>query len=288
MGPARGRILLVRDPMMPLLLLLLACHAAAPEPPPPEPVAPKSPPIAAPEWPQPGAPFDHPVIESPPGFEKQSVFVIAGHGNGSKTGNLGAWCTWESDFALETADQLSDLLDATGHFDVVRARSGKQRPSYGSRIRHLERSGATAMIELHSDARANHMMPNGAAANGEVCWRDDGEPGFTILVNDRTNAPDKADRLALARAIAESMTAAGFLPWVGDNYGELYERDEVDGVWRDRRGLYMLRHPLVPAVIIETHNAKDGLETRRWEEPGTHDAFGRAMLAALFRWYDER
>jgi len=271
-----------------LVLTLMACQApvldsAAPVPIAPPPVAPR-----APEWPEAEAAFDHPVIVSPSGFTRQTVFVNAGHGNGRRTGNLGAWCTRESDFTLRAADHLAGLLDATGHFDVVRARSGVQRPSYGARIRHLQRSGATAMIELHSDVRAEAMVDNGTSEEGHTCWRDDSEPGFTVLVDDRTAPEEAANRLALAREIAQAMTAAGFLPWVGDNYDGLYERDEVDGVWRDRRGLYMLRNAPVPAVIIETHNAKDGLETLRWEEERTHDAFGRAILVALFRWYGDQ
>jgi N-acetylmuramoyl-L-alanine amidase len=273
--------------MFALALVLLACRSSAPEAPISE-----TPPVQRPEplpvWPDPSAAFIHPVIRVPEGFERQTVFVNAGHGNGGRHGNLGAWCTRESDFTLRASERLSDLLHATGHFDVVRSRTGDQRPSYGSRIRHLKRSGASTMIELHSDARASAMVPNAVASDGEICWRDDSEPGFTILVNDRASTEEAKERLALARAIAVSMAEVGFVPWVGDDYEGMYDRDDVDGVWRDRRGLYMLRHPEVPAVIIETHNGKDGRETLRWEDPATHDAFGRAVLVALFRWYEER
>jgi len=244
-------------------------------------------PVASPVWPERGAVLHHPVIEAPRGLERQTVFINAGHGNGSRNGNLGAWCTPEADFTLEASDALAGLLEATGHFRVYRGRTGTQRPSYGARIRHLERSGASAMIELHSDVRASSSRANGTTEEGEICWRDDSEPGFTVLVDDRTGEPEAiARRLDLAREVAWAMTEAGFLPWVGDDYDGLYERDEVDGVWRDRRGLYMLRNAPVPAVIIETHNARDGRETLRWEEAHTQDAFGRAMLVALFRWVE--
>lgn len=240
-------------------------------------------------WPDSSAALHHPVLEVPEGFEVQEVFVVAGHGTRGGEGNLGSWCVREQDFTLRAAQSLSALLDATGQFVAIQARTGTQRPSYRSRLRHLERSGATAMIELHSDARADAMTANAVSEDGETCWRDDGEPGFTILVADRDAGPQLvARRLALARSLATAMADAGFPPWVGDNYQGLYEADEVPGVWLDRRNLFMLRKPRVPSVIIETHNAKDGRETLRWEEPQTHDAFGRAMIAGLIDFYSQR
>ena len=270
-------------------LFLLAALACTPPPPPVVSVPAAVPPsvvLDAPAWPEEGAPLRHPVIEVPAGFVPQKVFVIAGHGSGrDNIGNLGAWCTREQDFTLRTADGLADLLDATGQFEAIRARTGDQRPTYDARLAHLHGSGATAMIELHSDARADGMVPHRRAADGEICYRDDGDPGFTVLVRDRGAGTPR--RLRLARAIARAMADAGFTPWVGDNYQGLYEADEVPGVWRDRRGLKMLRRARVPAVIIETHNGKDGRETLRWEEPATHHAFGRAIIAALLDFYGQ-
>lgn len=184
-----------------------------------------------------------------------------------------------------SADRSGATGTGAGPLVAVRARTGDARPSYAARLRHLARSGATTLIELHSDARADGVVANGVAPDGETCWRDDGEPGFTVLVRDRGDDELVARRLTLARSIARSLTAAGFLPWVGDNYGDLYEADEVAGVWRDRRGLYMLDRPSVPSVLIETHNALDGRESLRWTEPRTHDVFGRAVIAALVAFY---
>ena len=267
--------------------LLIACSSPAPST--PVPFAPEPDELVEPLalWPSPGSVLVHPVIEVPDVFAQQKVFIVAGHGAGrANRGNLGAWCTREEDFTLQAADRLADTLDATGIFDAVRGRTASTRPSYDSRLAHLQRSGATSLIELHSDARANNMVPNGADEAGEVCYRDDGEPGFTVLVRDRGPPKLVQDRLHLARSVALALSAAGFPAWNGDNYGGLYQADaEVPGVWFDRRGLKMLRSPEVPSIIIETHNAKDGLETRRWEEPGTHRAFGRAMIAALIDYY---
>jgi N-acetylmuramoyl-L-alanine amidase len=67
------------------------------------------------------------------------------------------------------------------------------------------------------------------------------------------------------------MTDAGFLPWIGDDYGGQYEADETPGVWRDRRRLFVLDRPKVPSIIVETHNARDGREPERWQEPRTHE-----------------
>ena len=267
------------------LLLLAACtsHATVPAPPP---LVVESALHVVPAWPEPGADLVPPVIEVPPDFGTETVFLVAGHGAPGNDGNLGSLCTREQDFTLDATERLADLLDATGVFVPVRARTGDARPSYRDRVRHLERSGATAMIELHSDARGDAPYPNAVSAGGETCWRDDGEAGFTVLVRTR-GAPKAlaAKRLALARSLAAALTAAGFPPWVGDNYGGLYDADEVPGVWLDRRNLFMLRTPTVPSVIVETHNALDGREVLRWEQPATHDAFGRAVIDGLLSFY---
>lgn len=272
--------------MAPLLALLsIACVPAPPE------VAARAAPVAAPAepvWPEEGAPLRPPPIEVPPGFRPRTVFLVAGHGAPGNDGNLGATCVREQDFALEATEALGRRLDATGWFRTVRARTGEERPSYAARLAHQERSGASTWIELHSDARADAVTPNGTSADGETCWRDDGEPGFTVLVRDRGAARLVEDRLALARALARAMTETGFLPWVGDNYGEQYVADEVPGVWRDRRRLFVLDRPRVPSVIVETHNARDGREPLRWAEERTHEAFGRAVIRGLLAFHDRR
>lgn len=239
-----------------------------------------------PVWPEPGTELVPPVIEVPDGFGPETVFLVAGHGAPGNDGNLGSACTREQDFTLDATERLADLLDATGVFTAVRARRGAARPTYRARVAHLERSGATAMIELHSDARADAPYANAVSPDGETCWRDDGEPGFTVLVRTRGAAKPLADeRLALARSLARALTDAGFPPWVGDNYGSLYDADDVPGVWLDRRNLFMLRTPKVPSVIVETHNAMDGREVVRWEEDDTHDVFGRAVISGLLSFY---
>lgn len=265
-----------------LLPVLAACTPAAPAAVEAEQVPEALAPLA---WPDTSGALVHPVIEIPPGFARREVFVSAGHGAPDNHGNLGAWCTREEDFALDAADRLADLLDATGVFAAVRARTGHERPSYAARIRRLEASGAATMIELHSDVRADEVVLNATASDGAPCWRDDGEPGFTVLVRDRGAPALVAERLALARSLARSLADAGFPPWVGDNYEDLYVADDVPGVWLDRRNLFVLRAPSVPSVIVETHNARDGRETLRWDEPETHDAFGRAVIAALLAFH---
>lgn len=267
--------------MLPVLLWL----ACAPLPPPsavPPPVVEVAPSV----WPEAGAPLTPPVVEVPEGFRPQRVFVVAGHGAPGNSGNLGSTCVREQDFTRMAADRLARMLDATGQLDAILARTGGARPSYRARLAHLEASGAAAMIELHSDSRADSATAAGVAEDGEVCWSDHREPGFTVLVRDRGPAALVAERLSLARHLAIAMAQAGFPPWTGDNYEGLYEADAVPGVWRDRRRLFMLDRPTVPSVIIETHNARDLLESQRWQEARTHEVFGRAVLAGLLAHLD--
>jgi N-acetylmuramoyl-L-alanine amidase len=55
----------------------------------------------------------------------------------------------------------------------------------------------------------------------------------------------------------------------------------VPGVYRDLRGLYVLRKPSIPSVIIESHNALDPHEVARWAEPGVAETFAAALEVAL-------
>lgn len=265
------------------LLSLLACRPVAPVAPAPLVVEE----VVAPRWPEVGALLRPPVIEVPAGFTPREVFIVAGHGAPGNAGNLGSTCVREQDFTLRAADRLARMLDATGQFVARRARSGAARPSYAARLARIEASAAVAVIELHSDARGWATAPTGVTGAGEVCWKAEHEPGFTVLVRDRGPDALVAARLGLARQIARALAGAGFAPWAGD-YGDAYEADEVPGVWRDRRRLFMLDRPSVPSVIIETHNAWDLQEARRWEEGRTHDVFGRSVVAALIGWLGEQ
>ena len=245
--------------------------------------------VSIPAWPETSAPLYHPVIEVPSGFRQRTVMIVAGHGAPGNHGNKGCNCEQEEDFTLRTAESLSDLLDATGLFRVVRGRVGTQRPSYSARLRHMEQSGVEAMVEIHSDSRADAegQFRHTKDADGSWCWRADTDPGFSVLLRDRGNAKLVAGRLALARSMAKSLSNAGIPAYDGSNYSGLYEDDVVAGVFRDRRGLKMLTQSKVPSVIIEAHNARDSRETIRWTEERTHDAFQRAVLDALIVYFSE-
>ena len=59
--------------------------------------------------------------------------------------------------------------------------------------------------------------------------------------------------------------------------------DQLPGVFVDRRDkrIFMLRSPVMPSIIIETHNAVDDREARSWNQPHTREAFATAIVAAL-------
>jgi N-acetylmuramoyl-L-alanine amidase len=246
--------------------------------------------VQAPEppvWPEAGGGLTHPVIEVPEGFGRPGVFVVAGHGTGRNHGNTGCLCQLEEQFTLEVADDLARRLEATGIFEITRARTGTARPSYASRSAHLARSGADLMLELHSDVRAVTSFAHTQRDDGSWCYAADEDPGFAILVRDQGFPKTVARRLALARAVAGSLGQAGFPAYDGRTYGRLYDLDSTPGVFLDRRGLYMLKHADVPAILVETHNAYDTREAVRWEEEATRDAFGRAILQALIQFFDQ-
>lgn len=241
-----------------------------------------------PVWPEEDATFVHPVLEVPEGFGTPGVFVVGGHGAPKNPGNLGCLCQLEETFTLDASLDLATRLDTMGIFEVTTGRSSEEeRPSYPSRLRSLRRSGAEAMIELHSDSRGGDYYAADIADDGTWCFESEDAPGLAVLVSDDGPAWLADARLALARHVADALWETGFLLYQG-GYGTKYAADDTSGVFVDRRGLMMLRRPSVPSILIETHNAKDRAEVERWNEPRTRDAFGRAVALGLLRYFGER
>lgn len=266
------------------MLALLALACTSPTPPPvvitPPPPAPWT------GWPTPEVTFAPPDIVVPEGFGVRGVFVSAGHGTGGNIGNVGCRCQLEQDFTLRASHDLADQLRTTGLFAVTEARTGAKRPSYRSRLRHLKRSRADVMIELHSDYRGGReWFVEGQHDNGEWCYRVEDTPGLAVLVSDEGSEELKQARITLARAVADALWEAGFTYFDGYQYGDQYDGDLVPGVYLDRRGLMMLRRPEVPSILIETHNALDPNEVDRWDEPRTKDAFFRAVTKGLVDYF---
>jgi len=266
---------------MSLLALLIGC---APPPPPVSDDAAVAPP-PAPGWPSPDVVFAPPDIVVPEDLGTPGVFVSAGHGTGRNVGNVGCRCQLEQDFTLRASHDLAERLRTLGLFDVTEARTGARRPSYRSRLRHLRRSGAEVMVELHSDYRGQRFMIDGQHESGEWCLKTTDSPGLAVLVSDEGSDVLRERRLALARSVAEALWEAGFAWFDGYQHGESYDGDLVPGVYRDRRGLMMLRRPGVPSILIETHNALDPNEVARWDEAPTQDAFFRAVTKGLVDYF---
>jgi N-acetylmuramoyl-L-alanine amidase len=210
---------------------------------------------------------------------KETVFLMAGHANGrTRNGNTGVHGQIEAEVNLEAALRLGEALEATGCFEVVQGRTGDRRPSYGARIRHAERVGADAFIELHTDARGP-IWPWARTPDGWA-YQAAGGLGFAVLYNERNHVPGIAEgRRSLARAVTRSLRTANFEPFPA--YAGMYEPDEEVGAHIDRRGLKMLREPEVPSIIIETHNAKHFEESLRWREDRVHEAFAAAIADGL-------
>jgi len=265
---------------MPVFVLLLGCASPRPTVTPPVEIEPPSD-----AWPAPDVVFTPPDIRVPDGFGTRGVFVTAGHGTGGNVGNIGCRCQLEQDFTLRASHELAEQLRTLGLFDVTEARTGARRPSYRSRLRHLRRSGADVMVELHSDYRGRDLLIEGQHESGEWCLKTDDSPGLAVLVSDEGPDDLRDARITLARSVAEALWEAGFGYFDGYQYGESYDGDSVRGVYVDRRGLMMLRRPSVPSILIETHNALDPNEVARWDEERTEDAFFRAVTKGLVDYF---
>lgn len=263
------------------LALLLACVAAPPDPP----VAP--PPLAAaapPVWPPPGAEL-RPLAPPGPG-PSLKVFLVAGHGAPGNTGNRGALCQVEQDTVRDLAVELGEHLLGEGRFAVRQAREGDAQPTYAARKAAAEAWGADLQLELHTDARGDALVAVAHTADGRPCWRDDADPGFSVIWSDEGPGELVAKRHSAAVALARRLLEAGFPATAAGYAPDAYDPDPMQpGVFVDRhpakRRLYMLRRPHVPSILVETHNAVVRDEALAWQATSTRLAFYTAVSAAL-------
>jgi N-acetylmuramoyl-L-alanine amidase len=216
-----------------------------------------------------------------------AVMIDAGHGTADNRGMRTVDGRFEADVTLELARDLSARLRAGG-LRVLEARTSSVGPSYPARAARAQKQRVAALIGLHVDARGEAWWtpcppgtPDVPDAPAGHCLRASGHDGVAVLVADRGPRRVVAARLALARALARAVAEAGLPLYDGADYAGLFEPDETPGVFLDRRGLYMLRRPRVPSVIVETHQGLDPEARRRWSAPETRARLARAVAAAL-------
>ncbi|MCP3100435.1 N-acetylmuramoyl-L-alanine amidase [Myxococcus sp. K15C18031901] len=237
-----------------------------------------------PRWPAPGSRLMVPEVRFPAGFGKRRIYLDAGHGAEGNTGTRSVTCEDEEVFTLRAAEDLAQRLEATGHFTVRLSRKAGARVPYAQRLAEAERWGADVLVSLHSDSRG--LAHTWSPAPGQECFRQDETPGFSVLWSEDATPPLQTRRALLARALARSMTRAGFLGYDGMDYTGLYAVDTAQaGVFVSRepthRQIFVLRKPRIPSVIIETHHALDFEESARWREARTLETFAAAVAQGL-------
>ncbi len=268
-------------------LLLLSCQ---PDTPPAVDLAAVAPELSVsldyPRWPEPGSRLTPPAVTFPPDFGVRRVFLDPGHGVGRNSGNTSAYCESEADVMLALAGPLAAALEATEHFTVRQSRRPGQEVEYRDRMQAAADDGAEVFISLHSDSRGE-LYP-WEPEPGKVCYRSFDTPGFSVLWSDEGPLADS--RQALARQLSMALTAAGFQPYDGGQYGG-YDPDAVPGVFvdrhRPRRRIMLLRRPTMPSVIIETHHAMDPASAARFRESEVQAALHAAVIAGLVAFFSQ-
>ena len=260
-------------------VFLLVCCSVFTEPPTVEVSHPAVEDVPEPVWPEAGAPLRaiNPVAH--PLDRPIRVYLDPGHGTGTNTGNRGARCQDEEVTTLELVDDLKQRLTALGGFEVRSGRPAGVRSTYAQRVEEANAWQADVLLSIHTDARGE--LESWSPIPGWPCHRSDGSEGFAILVSDEGAEELASSRASLAAALATQMQRAGFPPYDGVDYGDLYDTGAEPGSFLDRRGLLMLRRPQMPSVIIEVHHAYNLEEVRRWDEQATREAFALAAATAL-------
>jgi N-acetylmuramoyl-L-alanine amidase len=235
-------------------------------------------------WPLDAAVLSHAALRAPAGFGQRRIFIDAGHGAEGNSGNRSAYCEDEQDFTQSLALELGTALEATGLFEVRQSRQRDALVGYRDRVAAAEQWRAHAFVSLHSDVRgaAEPWQPE----DGRQCLRSRRAPGYSVLWSDEAPIELSGRRLRFARAVAAGLSTIGLPAYDGTEYRGLYQGDvEQPGVFVDRhqpgKRIYVLRKTSMPAVIVETHNARDDREVLRWRESHTRQAFCSAIAAAL-------
>lgn len=261
-----------------LALGWLACRPAVDRPVEPRVV----PEMAWPAWPAEGARLFVAAPYTPPRWSRRRVMIDPGHGEPDNEGNTSVVCEKEADEMLRIAAGVVPRLAATGAFAVRTTRPGGKKVRYGDRIAAADGWDAHALVSFHSDARAGDAYGPDPVTG---CLRSTGAAGFSVLWSDEGAPGLVARRHALARAVADALVVAGFAAYGGEDYGDYAPDDGHPGVFVDRHAMdkriRMLRRPVVPSVIVETHQALDPDEVARWKEPRTLEAFSAALHRAL-------
>ena len=240
--------------------------------------------LLAASWPDPQATLSPTAPSFPEGFGVRTIYVDAGHGASGNPGNTSAFCLSEQDEMLRIALDLEQRLEATGHFQVELSRRPGQLTEYKARVAEAKALGAEVFLSLHSDARGQASI--WSPEEGKACQTTDGEHGFSVLYSGEGDAQLAAERERLALSLGESLSSAGFPPYRGLWYGDLYaEHADEPGVFLDTHApskrIMVLRRPEMASVIVETHQAWDPEEPLRWKEEATLQAFADAVAVGL-------
>jgi N-acetylmuramoyl-L-alanine amidase len=218
------------------------------------------------------------------------VLIDAGHGAHGNDGNTGLHCQRERDVVLEISEGLATRLTLMGPFEVRLAREGAAEPSYQARKELAEAWPADAVVSLHTDVRGDAKPFITQGCNG---WRNDSEPGFSVLWSAEGSDALTSKRRRLSWALTDALTEAGFKPYDGVDYGGLYDTEtEHLGSFINRRThgkrIWFLRKLEVPTVIIEMHHALDYDEVERWGEMRTRNVFAHAVAKGLVEFFTAR
>lgn len=218
-----------------------------------------------------GAPL---VAHAAPAVKKRKIYLDAGHGFPGNEGAQTVRCEAEREVVLELATDLAKRMRDSGKFEVKLSRTSSVGPTYPQRLTDAVKFGAELIVSIHLDSRGSYRQVDG-------CPRNDEQRGFAILFSDEGPKKMVEKRRKLSRAIAENMSSRGLLAYDGYDYAGLYEFDPAAGVFIDRRGLLMLRRPIIPSVIVEALHGLSKPERDSWDLEETRAKFGEAIISAL-------
>jgi N-acetylmuramoyl-L-alanine amidase len=206
------------------------------------------------------------------------VAIDVGHDR-RRPGAIGARGVPERTFNEALATRIHRALGRAGIGAFLVADRGDPLDP-AARARCAAEGGATLLLSVHHDSvQPRYLEP--WTVDGEQRAHGEAFHGFSLFVSGRNRA--WRESVEIAAAIADGLLAAGISPTLhhaepipGEDRPLL---DAARGVYRDD-GLAILRHAVIPAVLVEAAVIVNRDDERRAGSVEYQDAVARAVVAA--------
>ncbi len=231
-----------------------------------------------------------PLRPADPPLRRRVIVIDAGHG-GIDPGTIGINGVPEKVITQQIASRLTELIEATGRYDVVLTRRGDEFVALRDRISRAHRANASLFISIHADSLADARL-RGASV---YTLSDTASDSEAALLAAKEN---KADIIAGTDLSAHDEVVAGILIDLAQRdtnnksieFADVLtaELGEVTKLLRNTRrfaGFVVLKSPDTPSVLLELGYLSNPTDAANLADPAYQRRLATATLKAIDRYF---